>query len=105
MHEREAHVGQMMWTTVLLPSRLDQSSLMSGLRLGIGSGIARDVACYRVIWEALGTRIDLRAALAGAGLYDLASPVIPQDIRAAVSNDLAPGEDAFVARPWVNAPG
>lgn len=104
VHEREAHVGQMMWTTILLPSRLDQSSLMSGLTLGISSGIARDVACYRVIWESLGPQIDLRAALAGTGLYDLASPVIPQDIRAAVSNDLAPGEDAFVARPWVNAP-
>lgn len=104
VHEREAYVGQMMWTTILLPSRLDQSSLMSGLTMGISSGIARDVACYRVIWEFLGSQIDLRAALAGAGLYDLTSPVIPQDIRTAVSNDVAIDEDAFVARPWINAP-
>lgn len=103
VHEREAHVGQMMWTTVLLPSRPDQASVMSGLTLGISSGIGRDVACYRVIWEALGDQVDLRAALAGAGLYDLNSPVIPQDIRAAISNDATDGEGAFVARPWINA--
>jgi transcriptional regulator with XRE-family HTH domain len=103
VHEREAHVGQMMWTTVLLPPRPDQTSVMSGLTLGISSGIGRDVACYRVIWEALGDQVDLRAALAGAGLYDLNSPVIPHDIRAAISNDVADREGAFVARPWVNA--
>lgn len=103
VHEREAHVGQMMWTTVLLPSRPDQASVMSGLTLGISSGIGRDVACYRVIWEALSDQVDLRAALAGAGLYDLNSPVIPLDIRAAISNDATDGEGAFVARPWINA--
>ncbi len=103
VHEREAHVGQMMWTTVLLPPRPDQTSVMSGLTLGVSSGIGRDVACYRVIWEALGDQVDLRAALAGAGLYDLNSPVIPQDIRAAISNDATDREGAFVARPWVNA--
>ncbi len=103
VHEREAHVGQMMWTTVLLPPRPDQTSVMSGLTLGVSSGIGRDVACYRVIWEALGDQVDLRAALAGAGLYDLNSPAIPQDIRAAISNDATDREGAFVARPWVNA--
>ncbi len=104
VHEREAQVGQMMWTTVLLPSRPDQASVMSGLTLGISSGIARDVACYRVIWESLGDQIDVRAALAGAGLYDLTSPVIPRDIRAAITNDVTESEGAFVARPWINAP-
>lgn len=105
VHEREAHVGQMMWTTILLPSRPDQASVMSGLTLGISSGIGRDIACYRVIWEALGDQIDIRAALRGAGLYDLDSPVIPRDIRMAIANDAAESEGAFVARPWVNAPG
>lgn len=103
VHEREAHVGQMMWTTILLPSRPDQMSVMSGLTLGVSSGVRRDVACYRVIWESLGDQIDIRLALAGAGLYDLNSPVIPRDIRAAISNDAAESEGAFVARPWVNS--
>jgi hypothetical protein len=104
VHEREANVGQMMWTTILLPSRPDQVAVMSGLTLGISSGISRDVACYRVIWESLGDRIDVRAALKGIGLYDLESPVIPRDIRAAIANDLGSDESAFVARSWVNAP-
>lgn len=104
VHEREANVGQMMWTTILLPSRPDQVAVMSGLTLGISSGIGRDVACYRVIWEFLGNRIDVRAALKGIGLYDLESSVIPRDIRAAIGNDIGPEESALVARPWVNAP-
>ena len=103
IHEREAIVGQMMWTTILVPSRPDQSSVMSGLTLGITSGTKRDVACYRVIWETLGDQVDIRAALSGAGLYDLGSPIIPRDIRAAISNDIAPTESAFVARDWISA--
>jgi len=102
VHEREAYVGQMMWTTVLIPSQPDQVAVLSGLTLGVSSGLARDIACYRVIWEALGEQIDVRAALSGAGLYELGSPVIPRDIRAAISNDVGPGEGAFVVRDWVN---
>lgn len=102
VHEREAIVGQMMWTTILLPSRPDQASVMPGLTLGVSSGAKRDVACYRVIWEALGHPVDIRSALSGAGLYDLTSPVIPRDIRAAIANDVAPTEGAFVARDWIN---
>ncbi len=102
VHEREAIVGQMMWTTILLPSRPDQSSVMPGLTLGISSGAKRDVACYRVIWEALGDQVNIRAALSGAGLFDLGSPVIPRDIRAAIGNDVTPAEGAFVARDWIN---
>lgn len=102
VHEREAIVGQMMWTTILLPTRPDQASVMPGLTLGVSSGAKRDVACYRVIWEALGDPVNIRTALSGSGLYDLNSPVIPRDIRAAINNDVAPGEGAFVARDWIN---
>lgn len=105
VHEREVNVGQMMWTTILIPSRLDQSSVMAGLTLGVSSGSKREVACYRVVWEALGDRIDIRSALAGAGLYADKSARIPRDILAAIANDLAPGEDAFLARDWVNSAG
>ena len=103
VHEREAYVGQMMWTTVLIPSQLDQVAVLSGLTLGISSGSGRDIACYRVIWESLGSPIDVRSALAGVGLYDINSPIIPRDIRAAITNDVASDEGGFVARSWVNA--
>jgi transcriptional regulator with XRE-family HTH domain len=104
VHEREAQVGQMMWTTILLPSRADQVAVMSGLTLGISSGIGREIACYRVVWEFLGDQIDVRAALKAIGLYDPESPVIPRDIRMAIGNEVGEDERAFVARPWVNAP-
>lgn len=103
VHEREAQVGQMMWMTILLPSRPDQVAVMSGLTLGISSGIGREIACYRVVWEFLGDRIDVRAALKSIGLYDAESTIVPKDIRSAIGNEVTADEHAFVARPWVNA--
>ena len=102
VHEREAYVGHMLWNTILLPSRPDQSSVLTGLTLGISSGMKRDIACYRVAWDYLGEPGDLRARLAGCGLFDKASPIIPRDIRDAISNDIGTDETAFVARDWVN---
>jgi hypothetical protein len=70
----------MLWKTILLPSRPDQSSVLTGLTLGVSSGMKRDIACYRVAWDYLGEPGDLRARLAGCGLFDLGSPIIPRDI-------------------------
>jgi len=103
VHEREAYVGHMLWNTILAPSRPDQSSVLTGLTLGVSSGPKRDIACYRVAWDYLGEPADIRARLAGCGLFDLGSPIIPRDIRAAISNDVGADETAFVARDWVNA--
>ena len=100
VHEREANAGQMMWTTILYPARMDQVSVMTGLSLGISSATSRDIACYRVVWDALERDINLRETLESCGLFDLDDPAIPGDIRDATSNEDAPGTAGFVGHPW-----
>jgi len=100
VHEREMSAGQMIWTTVLHPSQSDQASVLTGLTLGISSGMARDIACYRVVWEALGQDINQREALQGCGIFSNSSRGIPADIEAAIDNNIGPREKAFVSRPW-----
>lgn len=100
VHEREKRAGQMMWTTILYPSRMDQASLMTGLSLGVSSAMSRDIACYRVVWEALGPKVDVRAEIRKCGLISLDDPSIPGDILDATRNDSDPEEQVFTGRPW-----
>lgn len=100
VHEREANAGQMNWTTILYPARLDQVSILTGLSLGISSATSRDIACYRVVWEALDKDINLRRTLASCGLFGVDDPAIPEDIRTATANEISPGMDGFVGLPW-----
>ncbi|WP_243265564.1 helix-turn-helix transcriptional regulator [Sulfitobacter sp. DSM 110093] len=100
VHEREKRSGQMMWTSILYPSRMDQASLMTGLSLGVSSAMSRDIACYRVVWEALGPRVDVRSEIRKCGLISLDDPSIPSDILAATRNDSDPEDQVFTGRPW-----
>jgi len=100
VHEREQKAGQMMWTTILYPARMDQVAVLTGLSLGISSATSRDIACYRVVWEALGDDIDLRATLSACGLLDVDDPSIPDDIRAATANVISADEGGFIGHPW-----
>lgn len=98
MFEREMAVGKMAWLTVLYPHDRDQPSLLTGLSLGITSSSQRDIACYRVILQHLGERIDMRAALGRCGLYDTDDPRIDPLIATRVRNEMRPDEFAFSVR-------
>lgn len=100
VHERESNAGQMMWTTILYPARMDQVSILTGLSLGISSSTSRDIACYRVVWESLPQDINLRDTLSACGLFDAEDPAIPNDIREATSNTVEAGVEGFVGHPW-----
>lgn len=100
IHEREVTAGQMIWTTMLHPSESDQASVLTGLTLGVSSGMERDIACYRVVWEALGHSIEIRSSLQRCGLFDVNKGTIASDIVRGTSNSIEPGEDAFVYRLW-----
>lgn len=100
IHEREVNASQMIWTTVLYPAEPDQVSILTGLSLGISSAAMRDIACYRVVWKALGRDINLRATLRASGLFEVDHPDIPDDVREATLNSLGEGDAGFVARPW-----
>ena len=100
IHEREMTAGQMIWTTVLHPSESDQASVLTGLTLGVSSGMERDIACYRVVWEALGYAIDIHACLKRCGLFDVKKGAVERDILRGTSNTMKRGEQAFVYRLW-----
>jgi hypothetical protein len=51
-----------------------------------------------VLYEHIGTRVNIRKALAQCGLYDLDSPDIDQTILNAVSNGMKEEEWHFRAR-------
>ncbi|WP_323776214.1 helix-turn-helix transcriptional regulator [Leisingera sp.] len=100
VHEREMNAGQMIWTTILYPAQRDQTSVLTGLSLGISSAATRDIACYHVVWEPLGQTIDLRQALKASGLFNEDDPAISDEIREATLNVSRADNHGFVGRPW-----
>ncbi len=100
VHEREQIAGRMIWTTILNPVDRDQFSVMTGLTLGVNSASQRSIMAYRVAWERIDSKIGLRRMLSGCGVYEDDSEEVSPSIKAAIKNDMAPGEMSFAARPW-----
>lgn len=105
LYEREAAVGKMMWQCVLQPSEDDQSAVMTGLTMGVSSGMRRNICCYRTVFEYLGPQVRGREVLMAIGLFDERSDEIAPDIRDFTRNDIAEGETTLIARPWMDRPG
>ncbi|MEO1110135.1 MAG: helix-turn-helix transcriptional regulator [Pseudomonadota bacterium] len=98
IYERETTTGTRIWQTVVYANNLTHTTFLSGLTMGIATETIRDIACYRVVYEFLGTKVNNRMALRGCGTFDLDSLEISKFIRDRVSNDIRPNEDAFVPR-------
>lgn len=98
IYEREKGSGTRIWQTVVYANALKYSTYLSGLTMGIATETVRDIACYRVIYEFLGTNINSRMALRGCGTFDLESREISKFIRDRVTNDIRPNETAFIPR-------
>jgi len=96
--EREAFVGRALWHTVLYASDFGSISYLSGLTVGITNEPARDVACYRVVFEFLGERINRRHALAACDLFDDHSDQIPAYVKPRIANDITADEYALSPR-------
>lgn len=84
--------------TILFPSFKNRVSRLTGLKLGVSGTGERMPCCARVLYEHIGTRVNIRKALAQCGLYDLDSPDIDQTILNAVSNGMKEEEWHFRAR-------
>ncbi|HSY27722.1 MAG TPA: helix-turn-helix transcriptional regulator [Burkholderiaceae bacterium] len=56
--------------TVLFPDYKKKLQRLSGLMLGVSSGNQRPIACARIVFEYLGTDIDLRKAARKCGILD-----------------------------------
>lgn len=95
IYEREARVGKKVWLTVLYPHDLDQPALLPGLALGITGNASRDIACYRVMQQYLGRRVNVRSTLAKCGIFETDDPRFDPVIREGVRNQMKPGDRAF----------
>lgn len=98
IYERETATGTRIWQTVVYATNLKYSTFLSGLTMGIATETIRDIACYRVVYEFLGTQINNRLALRGCGTFDLDSLEISKYIRDRVTNEIRNNETAFVPR-------
>ncbi|MEK8028992.1 helix-turn-helix domain-containing protein [Pseudaquabacterium rugosum] len=98
LNDLETLTGLELTQTVLFPSFRNRVSRLTGLRLGVSGSGERMPCCARVVWDWLGPRIDLRRALRLCGLYAPDDPALDEATRAAIRNDIAPGEWHLRAR-------
>jgi len=98
IYERETMPGTRIWQTVVYTSNFMFSTYLSGLTMGIANQTVGDIACYRVVYEFLGTNINSRMALSGCGTFDLDSTEVSKFIRDRIVNDIRPNETAFMPR-------
>ena len=87
-----------MTQTVLYPSFRNRVDRLSGLRIGVSGSGERVPCCTRVLYEYLWREVDRQRVLALCGLYSCDDPALDADIRAAIRNDIGPGEWHFRAR-------
>lgn len=84
--------------TILFPSFRNRVTRLTGLRIGVSDNSERMPCCTRVLYEFLGTDINVRKAMALCGLHALDDPKLDPSIIAAVSNEMASHEMHFRAR-------
>lgn len=84
--------------TILFPSFRNRISKLKGLKMGVSGSGERMPVCMRVIYEFLGTSINLKSAFSLCGLYDLESTDIDPYIRDGIRNDILDNEWHFRAR-------
>ena len=87
-----------MTQTVLYPSFRNRVDRLTGLRIGVSGSGERVPCCTRVLYEYPGREVDRQRVLALCGLYACDDPALDADIRAAIRNDIGPGEWHFRAR-------
>ncbi|AYR21328.1 helix-turn-helix domain-containing protein [Alcaligenes faecalis] len=87
-----------MTQTILFPSFKNRVTRLTGLKLGVSGSGERMPCCTRVVYEYLGTAINVRQALRLCGLYAPDDPRLDESTRLAVRNDIGPGEWHLRAR-------
>ncbi|WP_435105070.1 helix-turn-helix domain-containing protein [Arhodomonas sp. AD133] len=98
MVDHESINGHEITQTILFPSFKSRVTRLSGLKLGVADNSARMPCSVRVLYERLDERTSARQALSRCGLLEPDSPDIAPEIRAAVRNDIGPGDPHFRAR-------
>ena len=63
--------------TILYPSYRNQVTWLSGLNIGVSTSDDRRIGCGQVLFQYLGQRVDLAAALKSSGKYPLECEQVP----------------------------
>jgi transcriptional regulator with XRE-family HTH domain len=96
----ESLTGNELTETILYPTYKSRVNYLTGLKIGVSAADRREPACARVVLEALGRSIDLRAALRRCGLLPPQDPTIQPDVLSRIDNTLPGGGSHFVGRPF-----
>lgn len=81
--------------TVLFPTYKNKVVRLSGLMLGVSSNSQRAIVCARVLFEFLGTSIDVRKAMRLCGLFDPKQGNIDPAILEAIDNTQSKDQHHF----------
>ena len=96
--EREQYWGKQIWHTILYASTTRRERFFSGLTMGSTSDSVQDIACYRTIFQFLGSDLDVREALKRCGVYAQDSPEISAYVCQRIINTVSPSENAISVR-------
>ncbi len=83
--------------TILYPTFKQKVTTLTGLKLGVSTSGERVPACLRILYEYLGTSIELKKAIKLCGLIDLAEFKDEKHILNAITNDIKDDEWRFKA--------
>lgn len=75
--ERETLRGEEVSETILYPSYRNQVTWLTGLNIGVSTSDDRRIGCGQVLYQYLGHRVDLAAALKSSGKYPLECEEVP----------------------------
>ena len=96
--EYETLNNQAVCHTILYPSYRSSIDYLSGVTTGVGSFSAHLPKAARVVFQFLGKSIDIKPALKGCGLFKIDSPVVSDEIRSSIENDISDDEFMLTAR-------
>jgi transcriptional regulator with XRE-family HTH domain len=96
----EALTGNELTETILYPTYKSRVNYLTGLKIGVSAADRREPACARVVLEALGRTIDLRAALRRCGLLPPHDPSIHHDVLSRIDNRQSDGGSHFIGLPF-----
>lgn len=98
MNDYESLTVNEMTQTVLFPTFKNKITQLKGLKIGVSAGGDRMPICTRVVFEYLGRSVNLKKALLLCGFYPNDSEDIEDNIKVAITNDIADDEWHFKAR-------
>ncbi|AQH01447.1 hypothetical protein A9R05_21720 [Burkholderia sp. KK1] len=83
--------------TILYPAHRNNFRYLSGVRLDLSSAASQRPFAARVVYERLGTAIDVKAALRAADMYPESSGAVSDEILVRIDNQLADASSVLTA--------